>query len=364
VLLKLLRPRRYYRYSRQVPGAMKQRLVRGLLFLVVVILVHSFAMVMFEDMQFSDALWLTMTTATTVGYGDISASTDIGRAFTVGLMYIVGIFLLAQVATDVIDYRMLLTDRKRTGTYKWKDMKRHLLIINSPSEQAESYLAGLVDQIRATPSLDDIPIQLLTTQYPNGLPETLVKAGVTLHSGIGESDTDLNDANAVDASFIFVIARDANDPRQDALTYDVLSRLRDMKTNATVIAEIVNDTNRQRILKVGATTVIRPVRAYPEFVVRAMVEPGTEQVLENLFTHQEDRLVTFDVEFSVSQWRSLLATFIKHDSGIPMGYIDNGKVNTNPAPNDACAGDSIIVLIDESLDVTDADVKACCNELT
>ena len=363
IFLRQFRTRRYYRYSRQVPGAMKQRIVRGMCLLVAVILSHSAAMVIFEEMSYTDALWLTMTTATTVGYGDTSASTDIGRLFTVGLMYILGIFLLGQVATDFIDYRVALIDRKRIGTHKWKDMKEHLLIINSPSEQSESYLPRLVAQVRATPALDDIPIQLLTTQYPSGLPDTLVKDGVTLHSGIGESDTDLDDVNVKAASFIFIMARDANDRRQDAMTYDVMSRLHDMETKATIIAEVVDDVNRQRILKIGATTVIRPVRAYPELVVRAMVEPGTEQVLEQLFTHQEDRLVTFDVEFSVGKWRDLLTAFIDHNNGIPMGYISDGTVYTNPPPSEACSGDSIIILVDESIDVTDDSVKACCASL-
>jgi len=363
IVFRRFRVRRFYRYSRQVPGAIKQRLVRGVLLLIAIILAHSLAMVVFENMSLSDALWLTMTTATTVGYGDISASTNIGRLFTVGLMYILGIFLLAQVATDIIDYRVVITDRKRIGTHKWKDMKEHLLIINSPSEQSESYLSRLVDQIRATPTIDDIPIQLLTTQYPNGLPHALVKAGVTLHSGIGESDIGLTGANAKEASFIFIVARDANDRRQDALTYDTMSRLHDIETNATVIAEIVDDVNRPRILKLGATTVIRPVRAYPELVVRAMVEPGTEQVLEKLFTHQEDRLVTFEVTFSVSQWRDLLSAFIDQNNGIPMGYISDGRVHTNPAPSEACAGDRLIILVDESIAVTGESVEACCASL-
>ncbi len=355
-MFRAFRRRRYYRFSRQVPGAIRSRVTRGVVLLVLVIVLHIIAMMSLEDMSLSDATWLTLTTATTVGYGDMSAVSPLGRTFTVILMYLVGIFLLAQVATDILDYRSVLQARKRMGTYKWKTMKDHLLIINSPASYAETYLPRLMEQIRNTPTLDDIPVQILTTAYPQGLPDELVMQGVTQFSGMGERTADLEAANAQHASYIFVVATETNNLRQDALTYDVMSRLKELGTKATIIAEVVDDQNRPRTIAMGASTVIRPVRAYPELVVRAMVEPGTEQVLENLFSHKEDRLITFEVNFSVSEWRQLLLAFVQRNSGIPMGYIDEKGVHTNPVASSPCAGTTLIILVSEDIEVDRSDV--------
>ena len=52
---------------------------------------HALAMVYFEGVLWGDAIWLTLTTVTTVGYGDFSALTPIGRSATAVLIYGFGI---------------------------------------------------------------------------------------------------------------------------------------------------------------------------------------------------------------------------------------------------------------------------------
>ena len=152
--------------------------------------------------------------------------------------------------------------------------------------------------------------------------------------------------------------------RQDALTYDVLARLAQIGTDATIIAEVVEDSNRERTLAAGATTVIRPVRAYPELAVRAMVEPGTEQVLETLFTYQDHRLVVFDVPFADVRWRDLVVNSVQNGNGIPIGYLQAGRVTTNPPPASVVSGTGLVLLLDESVQVSADDVRNAVLALT
>ena len=269
--------KRYFRFSRHIAGAIRRRLIRAIALFVILFVIHVLVMMAAEGFGLGEAVWLTITTATTVGYGDISASSAVGRTATILCMYVFGIFLLAQIATDVFDYRALQRDRRRRGQLEWKNMKDHLLVINVPAEYPEAYLARLVADVRNTPQLADIPVQILTTSFPDGLPTQLVNAGVTHYTGVAENTENLRAANVAEARHIVIIAGESNDPRADALTYDILSRIGEIRSNATVVAEAVDDGNRQRLLDAGANTVVRPVRAYPEIVVRAMIEPGTEQ---------------------------------------------------------------------------------------
>ena len=68
--------------------------------LAVVSVAHAGAMVWFEGMEAGDALWLTMTTMTTVGYGDLSAATPAGRIAAAALLYIGGIWILGKAVSD------------------------------------------------------------------------------------------------------------------------------------------------------------------------------------------------------------------------------------------------------------------------
>ena len=352
------RRRRYLRFTRHVAVAIRRRLARVAALFALLFLAHTAAMMTFEGLPLGDALWLSITTATTVGYGDLSANTPAGRAATTVCMYLLGIFLLAQAASDLFEYRALRRERRRRGEFTWRRMKNHLLIVNVPSQEANAYLGRLVAHVRQAPALADIPIQLLTPRYADGLPQALIDKGVTHHTGVAESTANLAAANAQHASHLLVIADEAHDARSDAHTHDVLSRLAALPGPApagrVVVAEVVDDDNRERIRAAGATTTLRPLRAYPEMVARALAQPGAEQVMESLFTYEADRLIRFDRRFDNLKWADVLVAFVRGNAGVPLGYARaDGTVDTNPAPSQVCSGQAVIVLVDASLDVTE-----------
>lgn len=76
-------------------------------------------MSIFEDIRFKDALWWSFVTATTVGYGDISPSSDLGRIVAVILM-LTGVTFLG-VLTGTISTYFFRKDRERNkGDYKYE----------------------------------------------------------------------------------------------------------------------------------------------------------------------------------------------------------------------------------------------------
>ena len=179
--------RRYQKYSKHFEKNFLGRLLKIALILTALLFIHSMAMVYLEKMSFADALWLSVTTATTVGYGDYSATSWQGRLVTVVCLYALGIALLAQLAAEFFDYRILLRERKIQGLWRWDDMKNHILIINTPNENTEFYLLQLTEQIRATPQLEEMPIQILTRKYSEGLPVSLSGVGVVHYNGVAEN---------------------------------------------------------------------------------------------------------------------------------------------------------------------------------
>ena len=323
-------------------------LKKRFLLLIGVIALHSLAMVFFEDLDWWQAFWLTMTSASTTGYGDISAATFWGQFSTILLIYGMGITLLAQIASDYVELRLTKKEMRVKGVIRWNEMQNHILIINTPKYDSERYLGLLVSQITQTPELADTPIQILTTAFPEGLPLELRSQGVVHHTGDALSDGMLLAAGADKAKYIIVLSPDAQDSLSDSLTFDILHRIQALQPSAFIMAEAINDSNRPRFRSAGANAVIRPVRAYPEMLVRSLMAPGTEQVLEDLFRHQGDHTIRLNIQLANVTWAKVVTTLIQKDIGTALGYIqEDGDVVTHPQTHAVINATGLIVLIND-----------------
>tara|TARA_R110002072_G_scaffold1598_6_gene13587 strand:- start:2823 stop:3923 length:1101 start_codon:yes stop_codon:yes gene_type:complete len=342
---EMLRRRRHEISSMMSRSDRSRKLIELLSILFLLAAANVVGMMYFESLNLSDAVWLTMTTITTVGYGDYVAQTVGGRLTTIVSLYIFGIFLLAQIAGEWIDLRLDRKERMRKGLWSW-DMKNHILIINTPDTDGDRYLHVLVEQIRHSKSLADHSIQVFSGNYPDGLPDDLVKLGVVLHQGAPEGRGQLSEVNIESATFIIVLSVDSTDYRSDSITLDILDRMKEYQLTGYVIVECIQDENRGRLRQHGADAVIRPVRAYPELMVRAMAAPGTETILEDLFKHEGVHSRRYDVNIPSQPWGTLASRLMLEGLGTPLGYIDReGKIITNPVASEKVTGSVLFMMV-------------------
>jgi len=110
---------RHYSYLLQQVD-IRRTLIRAGLYLLAVFALHSWIMVEVEGLRVDEAIWLTLTTVVTVGYGDFSAQTVPGRLATVILIYVGSIFVLFHVAADYFQYRSERKMAMLRGRWKWK----------------------------------------------------------------------------------------------------------------------------------------------------------------------------------------------------------------------------------------------------
>ena len=85
----------------------------------IIILLASVAMTYFEHMTFWDALWWSFVTATTVGYGDLSPASGIGRIIACILM-LVGIGLIGSLTSTITSF--FLRDSSKEPSSEKVDM--------------------------------------------------------------------------------------------------------------------------------------------------------------------------------------------------------------------------------------------------
>ena len=109
----------------------------------------------------------------------------------------------------------------------------------------------------------------------------------------------------------------------DSVTLDVLLQLKSLcgARLPMTIVECVAEDNRRRARQQGATTTLRAIRAYPEIIVRALVAPGSETILENLFTHRDDHAMRYDVTLTGTTWSDAVCRIMMAGLGTLMAYV-------------------------------------------
>lgn len=312
---------------------LKKRFAKTMVGLGLVCGVHTAAMHEFEDLSWGDSAWLTTTTATTVGYGDLSAQTPEGRLSTFFLMYALGITLLANGAGLFVDMRNEKREKLSNGKWKWK-MDDHMVILNAPKNNPERYLSRMMTELRASalPKAQK-PALVVTQHFKNGMPKELSNLRIAHVNNDVYDEEGYENSNLDEAGIVVILSQDENDPASDSITLDLISRAREENPNARIIAEAVEEKNRKRFEKMGADQVIRPIRSYPELLVRAILSPGSEEVIENLFNAEGEETIRYDI-YTQGKWGDIASALITEDIGLPLAYLDkNGEAILNQDPN-------------------------------
>lgn len=352
--------KRRFRLELNLTNNIALSIFKSSLLLVVLFSLHIGFMMSYESLGLGDAIWLTLTTATTVGYGDISATTTEGRLATIFLIYLGGIFILARVVGDYFDYRLEVRNKKLKGYWKWH-MKNHIVILNTPSHSGERYMQRLIKQFKSSAHFENTPIYVLTRRFPDGLPNYIIELGNVIHfHGSPGSPDDLKSVCVNQASDIIVLSKDEHDDSSDGRTFDILHRLKELKVEAHILAECVIDANRKRLQSAGANIVIRPIRAYPEMIVRAFDVPGSEQIIENMFNSEVDKYRRYDIEIKNVNWCDVVSRLITNNAGIAVAYIDQhtNEMVYNPAANTQPDIQALIAICREDNVYTNDDIRA------
>lgn len=93
--------------------------------------------------RFLDALWWTMTTVVTVGYGDYSPVTDAGRIFTMILLYTIGIGAMGVIIGKIFESFSHFRRLREEGKLKYTG-NGHYILIGSSKEKLGNVIEEIV----------------------------------------------------------------------------------------------------------------------------------------------------------------------------------------------------------------------------
>ncbi len=152
VLVKLLKAARLLRAFGFL-GILKKRLEKflhtnGFIYVLycagALILLSSLAMGYFEQKSFADALWWSIVTTTTVGYGDISPTTAAGRVIAIILM-LFGIGMIGMLTGTITTY---FTNKVEQNHETKSDCSKLMEIAQSLSDKQIEELTAIAQTLK------------------------------------------------------------------------------------------------------------------------------------------------------------------------------------------------------------------------
>ncbi|MDQ7091271.1 MAG: hypothetical protein Q9M50_11680 [Methylococcales bacterium] len=138
-----------------------------------------------------------------------------------------------------------------------------------------------------------------------------------------------------------------------------------LQTDVLIVSECVDDDNRQRLKKAGAEVIIRPMRAYPEMLVRGLVAPGSEKIIENLFSSVEDLYLRYEVNITNVCWKDIVCHLIEHDFGTAVAYFNTqiNEVDTNPHAHTLITTHCLYVMANDDNPATSIEINKALAEI-
>ena len=304
-LLRLLRGVKLFRYSNPL-----QRLVRtfqenALLysstfgFLMAVVALGGVSLFLVEGKvnpnlnTMGDGIWWALVTITTVGFGDITPVTTLGRVVGGGVM-ILGMFTLALFAGLVGSTLLLVLYRLRQDQFRMSSYANHIVICGY-DPTAPLLLQAMLAEVDP----DETELVVFGEgDRPAELPPRFIWI-----SGDPSRESELDKVRMTHARAAIVVASRKLLPAQaDAttilVTFTIRSYLgreiskRPRKQPVYVVAEILDPENLEHARTAGADEVIETTRLGFSLIAHAAVIPGSGTIMSQVASAEDQSLYT------------------------------------------------------------------------
>jgi voltage-gated potassium channel len=285
-----------------------------------------------EGWSILDSLYVTAQTVTTVGFGDITPRTTVGRFFaTVFMMVGVGVVLYALTSTvqSIVHSEMFA----RYGhSRKMSKLRDHFIICG----------AGRVGLhlIRSLRAVDGV---FLVIEHDQQKVEALIDAGIAVLVRDATLEESLIEAGVEHARGLASCLPD------DADNVYVVLTARDLNPNIHIVARAAEEAAESKLIRAGANRVVAPTIIGGHRMAMALTKPAVGDFLDSVTAnHLELGFEQHEVE-SVSTLvnRKLSETVIRSELNIVIVSIrrNSGQIIFNPDGETKIeAGDMLIAI--------------------
>ncbi|MEM7153639.1 MAG: potassium channel protein [Myxococcota bacterium] len=331
---------------RRVVVQRRNELLKVALLTLVLVAFSSSGFMYFEladkpDLIWADAVWWSIVTMTTVGYGDFFPTTPGGR-YIIGfptMLFGISIlgYLLSTLATFLIEERS--KELKGMSESKRSD---HILLIHYPGL---ARVQGVLTELRTDEKTAGCPV-VIVDAYLDELPKALAAQGVEFVKGDASKESTLDRAHFHEARFAIILSQDPNDPGSDNANLAAALTLEHLHPGIFTVSECIDPERIELLYKAGCDAVVCLTALATNLVVHELLDPGVQKVIGEATNNLSGQNI-YMVDVTAGDGSTYVSArdAMENRGCAAMGLERQGKVILNPdAETELSEGDRLICI--------------------
>jgi len=232
------------------------------------------------ELTWTDGLWYTLVTMTTVGYGDFFPRTAGGR-FLVGwpIMFF-GIGILGY-ALSVIAAAMVTSKTKELKGMASFTFSNHLVLFNFPGL---AKVERVLEELSLDPAFGKSVPVILIDEHLEELPQELLKRNMHFVRGNPTRDETLSRASIDRARHAVVLSRDPGDPASDNLNVSIAIAIEGRCQRVNTVIECIAPAAEELLRKTGCDRIVCASRFEANFLSQELLNPGLQDIIADLLS--------------------------------------------------------------------------------
>ncbi|PYS49405.1 MAG: potassium channel protein [Acidobacteria bacterium] len=311
------------------------RLRYALVAIVVAVALGTLGFHLLEEWTFSDSLYVTLQTLTTVGYGDVTPQTAAGRVFASLYMFMgvgVVLYVLTSSVQTIVQSEMIAAFGERRRAREMSKLQDHFIICG-----AGRVGSRIISQMQAA----RVHFVVIETNEPKVT--ELLESGVHVLVRDATLEESLREAGVERARGLAACLPD------DAENVYVVLTARGLNTQLHIVARAVEEQAEEKLIRAGANRVVAPTIIGSHRMAQALMKPAVADFMDSIAAENLD--LGFEqlevMPGSVYAGRKLRFTNIRSELDVVIVTMrrKNGDMIFNPS-GDAIieAGDLLIAI--------------------
>ena len=293
-----------------------------------------------DGLTMADAFWYSVISISTIGYGDLSASSVGARIGTFVFILVLGLTAFTSAVGVGVDWILDRNYRERAGLGK-VIAKNHVLIVNFPNERRVRQIA---EEFLSDPSHKNDELVVVTDQI-----EALPFNEHNMHFVRGTSlaeETFLR-ANADEARQAIVLSTGYDDPSSDSVVASVVTILTHLNPEMSIIAEVLDAKHTLLFNGAKNTSLVYTFRMSNNLLVQEAQDPGVSLLTQAIVSNQvEGTLASTKVEAPLEpppSYAAVAQRLLEHDVNL-VGIIRDEEVHLSFGGITLARGDRLVYI--------------------
>lgn len=315
----------------------RTRLLVAFVTLLLVIIISTLGLAYFEDWSLFDALWVTIVSLTTVGFGDIVPQSVQGRVFLL-IVLIVGVgtvaYSIGAIINTLVEGQISRIMERNKMMKAIKQLNNHIIVCGAG--RVGTQVAQILKAEKVPYVLIDINDEIISQRQVEGhlamigdatADEVLLEAGIAKAQG-------MVCALSEDAYNVFIV-----------LTARAIS------PNIKIVSRAERPESVEKMRRAGADKVISPAKIGGYQMAMSMLKPATVDLVDTLFANHnlqlqlEEIVINADSKIANREIREVFDR--QHTNVILVSIIRGDQVIMIPRGNDLMLpGDTLVIIGD------------------